>query len=220
MRQRSVSRWLWLLVAMFVCEAVSCSSNSGSTSPPPDASGEATAGEGGATAEAATPEGGDAASLALDANDAASIPPDAGDASLAAMTLLPNPNSVLSTFVSFEVPGATVARVTSSSGSDQLTTPYSLVSASGYGQIAVLGLQASTSYAHELQLAGVSDLATSSLTATGTTAALPSELTPLRFTVTPGTGQPQAGYYLISGAGDDAIAVDGTGTLRWYRAFG
>jgi hypothetical protein len=148
--------------------------------------------------------------------DVAPPPPDAGDS----ITISANPNSVLSVLVSFELTGATAARVISSAGTEQLSSPSLSLDQTGSGQIAVLGLSAGTEYKHVLEkTTGTGPLLvdTSDAISTGT---LPPELGALSFTVTRGSGAPQAGYYLVCGAGPDTFAVDPSGAVRWYRAFG
>src|SRR6185437_2746310 len=53
-----------------------------------------------------------------------------------------------------------------------------------------------------------------------TTDALPPQRQPVRMAMTFHAGKPSAtGYYLIEGAGPDVFAVDGEGTIRWYKQF-
>jgi hypothetical protein len=138
-----------------------------------------------------------------------------------ALVLKPNPNSVLSGLLSFTIPGATSARIVSSNPAEQLSTPYTAVDAEGRGQIAVVGLAASTAYVHGVQtMTTAGATRTEPVTATATTEPLPPEIAQVTIAITPGTGKPQQGYYVVSGAGDDSYAVDSSGAIRWYRAFG
>jgi hypothetical protein len=129
-----------------------------------------------------------------------------------------NPNSVLSVIVSFAVPGGTSAHVVATAADEKLTTPEFALSPHGDGQIAVLGLKAQTAYTFTVEGTGSSGPFVSAPFAT-TTEALPADLQKMKFTVTPGSGAP-AGYYLVSGGGKFTFAVDGEGTIRWYRGFG
>jgi hypothetical protein len=129
-----------------------------------------------------------------------------------------NPNSVLSVIVSFAVPGASSAHVVATAADEKLMTPDFALSPHGDGQIAVLGLKAQTAYTFTVEGMGASGPFVSAPFAT-TTEALPADLQKMKFTVTRGTGAPQ-GYYLVSGGGKYAFAVDGEGTIRWYRGFG
>ena len=197
------------MLAWPLCAIISCSSNStpggDSAASPPPGSSMLPADDAGSALDA----GGDPIS-----RDAATRAP--GNRILVSA----NPNNVLSAFVSFTLPAASTARVVSSSDIDQLVTPALMLAGNGSGQVAVLGLSASTTYSHFVlgTTNGTASLVSDS--ASLSTAALPPELAPLTFSVTNYKGTPQPGYYLVSGAGQDTFAVDGTGTIRWYRAFG
>jgi hypothetical protein len=137
----------------------------------------------------------------------------------ALVTVSPNPESVCSAIVAFVVPGASTAQVVATGGKDHLTTPAITVDAAGQGSIAVLGLAASTSYEFVVD-AQVDGKIESTAPVAYTTPPLPAELVGVEMAITAGTGMPSpTGYYLVEGTGDDAFAVDGEGTLRWYRQF-
>jgi hypothetical protein len=148
--------------------------------------------------------------------------PDAGKpAATDSVTVSANPNSVLSELVSFTVTGgASQARILSSGPAEQLATPPLSLDEGGKGQIAVLGLAAGTPYKHVVEKTsqGTTNLVPGPDAVT--TAALPPELSTLSFGFASAQAEPEVGYFLVSGAGPDTFAVDGSGVIRWYRAFG
>jgi hypothetical protein len=129
-----------------------------------------------------------------------------------------NPNSTLSAIVSFRASGADAARVVTVDGDKMLTTPDAKLAADGTGKITVLGLAPQTMYT--LQLVAL-DKGKQAATASVdfTTGALPADLAGYSFQITPGSGQPRPGYYLVSGAATrSAFAVDENGQVRWYHS--
>ncbi len=131
----------------------------------------------------------------------------------------PNPNNALSVYVTFSAPGASAAFVNSRAGLQLLATPMVSLDADGTGRVAVLGLSPSTGYRHDVEaMTGTKSDTTGSVTSA--TGPLPAELAGIRMLITPVSGSPQPGYLLVSGVGDDAFAIDETGAVRWYRAFG
>jgi outer membrane protein assembly factor BamB len=143
-----------------------------------------------------------------------------GGARTSDISLAANPNSVLSAIVSFDAPGAASAHVisTSANGAEVLATP-EVPLQSGHGTIAVLGLAPSTTYTHAVIVSGTAGAQTLG-SVVATTAPLPGPLAAVAMTVTNFTGSPEPGYFLVSGAGSAAFAVDAAGTVRWYRDFG
>jgi len=133
-------------------------------------------------------------------------------------TLTPSSENVLSASLTFTLPGATMARVVSTSATEVLTSPYVYLDDSGYGQLEVLGLAPSTMYSHLVEPAP-NDIADAADPITAQTGPLPEELSTVHLTMALGTGAPEAGYFLVSGAGNDVFALDAAGTVRWYRAF-
>ncbi len=131
----------------------------------------------------------------------------------------PNPNSVLSELIAFDAPGAVSAHVVSSAGGERLVTPEIPVAADGRGQIAVLGLAAATNYAHVVEATYSDGSKVDSEATSVTTEALPDSVSSYAFSVTPQSGAPQSGYYLVSGSGPAALVFDQSGELRWYRLF-
>lgn len=130
-----------------------------------------------------------------------------------------NPRNALSTIVDFVLPGATSARVVSTSSTETLTTPYVSVDDTGAAEIAVLGLAPNTSYSHVVE-AGPADALDPLDPVFFTTGPLPDELSSARMDLTSISGQaPAPGYLLVSGAGNDVFAVDSTGAVRWYCGF-
>ncbi len=55
---------------------------------------------------------------------------------------------------------------------------------------------------------------------TATTGALPDSLAMYSVAITPGSGAPSPGYYIVSGAGHASFAFNEKGEIRWYRDFG
>lgn len=132
-----------------------------------------------------------------------------------------NPNSVLSDGLTIALPGASVVHVTSIGHADVLPAPVTSLDTTGAGHVWVLGLAPSTSYQQVVDPQSPDGGATGTPIAVSfSTPALPADLAPLSFVITNGTGSPEPGYYLLEGVGDDQIAVDQTGTIRWYRNFG
>src|SRR6185437_330914 len=106
-----------------------------------------------------------------------------------------------------------------------LTTPDAKAGSDGKLQISmlgmpVLGLAASTKYDFVVE-AMVDGKTVKSPPVSFTTGALPMQLANVTLDVTPTKGKPSTtGYYLVEGTGPFAFAVDGEGTVRWYREFG
>src|SRR5262252_5124302 len=90
-------------------------------------------------------------------------------------TLTPNANNVLSAHLEFTLPGATMARVVSTSATEVLSTPYIDLDDNGYGQLEVLGLAPSTVYVHLVE-PGPDDVADPADPIEAETAPLPEEL--------------------------------------------
>lgn len=129
-----------------------------------------------------------------------------------------NPRNSLSTIIDFVLPGASTARVVSTSSTETLTSPYFSVDDTGAGEIAVLGLSPATAYSHVVE-PGPMDAADPSDPVYFETGPLPDELSSTRMQLTSEAGQAPLGYLLVSGTGNDVYAVDYAGTMRWYSAF-
>ncbi len=120
--------------------------------------------------------------------------------------------------VTVDEPGASAARVVTNENGRTLFTPYLPLDA-GHGSITVLGLAPKTNYTHVVETLSGNGVA-KNVPLHSSTDALPAELADVTFTVTPGTGDPQPGFYLISGAANSTFAVDAAGAIRWYHSLG
>ncbi len=146
-------------------------------------------------------------------------PTSTATASGTAASVAPSPESPLSAIISLSAPGATFARVISAAAAETLATPYKPVSPLGTATIAVLGLAPSTSYQHTVEVVS-QGMAGALAPVTATTGPLPADIAGLRMQITPVSGTPEPGYYLVCGAGNATFAVDETGAVRWVRDFG
>ncbi len=131
-----------------------------------------------------------------------------------------NPNNVLSVIATVSLPGYDHAHVVSSNAAETLTTPEVSLDANGNGTIAVLGLAPSTTYSHVIEATGGGAVTWSTNAVSLTTPALPAVLSTVNVAITPITGSPEAGYYLVTGGGTVDFAFDASGTIRWYSQFG
>ncbi len=134
-------------------------------------------------------------------------------------TVSPNPNSVLSTLVSFATEQADSVRVVYQGvGLENDSTPFQRVGA-GADTIPVLGLRPSTAYGMVIEVAGPGGRVNSD-SLTFSSGALPEGLTRVGL-VTSGSGSPGLNLtsVVVPGAGLFALAFDSAGVIRWYRRF-
>jgi hypothetical protein len=137
---------------------------------------------------------------------------------IARVSVSANPNSVLSSVVTFAAAGGDSARIVSRSPGDvPPPTPYQPI-VGVQGAITTLGLLPSTTYTQVLQVTGRGRVASDSVTFT--TGALPAYVQGASLTY---TGAPTSGYTLVSPlfTPDTGIIVvfDSSGRVRWYRTF-
>jgi len=153
------------------------------------------------------------ASMVAGAEDQSAVLADTGGFGLFA-----NAQDVLARHACVDVPGALLARVRVSDGTESHVTPYSSLGHDGIGAISVLGLAPSTPYSFSLETVQGSGAAAGG-TLMAATPALPADLAAFRIATT-GNASSSSGYYLISGAGHYSAAFDKAGATRWYRGFG
>ena len=136
---------------------------------------------------------------------------------VANVTASPNPLNALSLIVSFDATDVDSARVIYERAGLTLATPFARV-ANGRATVAVLGLDAETTYRVRLEAYGPG----STMPPDAIAGADASSLRGVRFSA---AGQPSRGYTLVAplAAPTDTvayvIAFDSTGRLAWYREF-
>ena len=140
---------------------------------------------------------------------------------ISSLAVAQNPNDALSTVVSFTAAGTDSVRVWyGAAGEPQLATPYRPMRGDS-ATITTLGLRPNATYYHVVEAIG-SGMSILSDTFRLTTGDLPLFLRNVRLEV---TGPAPDGYFLTSVTRVDtdtvgvAVAFDGAGQIRWYRAF-